>query len=234
MPNSTRKQPTSTPSIQYTSTIKKKKNLNPTTSISTSKAHNQCPKFIGKIVKKASNELSDNLRVKENKSYETSPKQCHTNLKISAGLIPRARDQPRAITLTNPITKTIHTGPQEVIDIVITHCHKEQQRATPENLPKASWTQPQNPDLFDIQPQPHHTPTYLSEILDTYITRSQYDRGVNKLFLIVAKHSYTSIEWCISATCLLYKPINKNDPRNIANYRLIALMNGILDYGPPS
>jgi hypothetical protein len=43
----------------------------------------------------------------------------------------------------------------------------------------------------------------------------------------MAKHNYTPIAWCRSATCLLYKP-NKKDPHNIAYYRPIALMNGIL------
>ncbi len=44
----------------------------------------------------------------------------------------------------------------------------------------------------------------------------------------MAKHNYTPEEWCRSATCLLYKP-NKKDPHNIAYYRPIALMNGILN-----
>jgi len=43
----------------------------------------------------------------------------------------------------------------------------------------------------------------------------------------MAKHSYTPREWCKDVYCLLYKPIKKN-PRNIAYFRPIALMNGIL------
>ena len=43
----------------------------------------------------------------------------------------------------------------------------------------------------------------------------------------MVKHNYTTREWCKSATCLLFKP-NKKDPHNIAYYRPIALMNGIL------
>jgi len=43
----------------------------------------------------------------------------------------------------------------------------------------------------------------------------------------MAKHNYTPRDWCKSATCLLYKP-SKKDPHNIAYYRPIALMNGIL------
>ena len=43
----------------------------------------------------------------------------------------------------------------------------------------------------------------------------------------MAKHDYTPREWCKSATCLLYKP-NKKDPHDIAYYRPIALMHGIL------
>ena len=47
------------------------------------------------------------------------------------------------------------------------------------------------------------------------------------LFQTMAKHNYTPKEWCRSATCLLYS-LNKKDPHNIALYRPIALMNGIL------
>jgi hypothetical protein len=43
----------------------------------------------------------------------------------------------------------------------------------------------------------------------------------------MAKHNYTPKEWCRSTTCLLYKT-NKKDPHNIAYYRPMALMNGIL------
>jgi hypothetical protein len=43
----------------------------------------------------------------------------------------------------------------------------------------------------------------------------------------MAKHIYTPRELFKSATCLLYKP-NKKDPHNIAYYRPIALINGIL------
>jgi hypothetical protein len=47
------------------------------------------------------------------------------------------------------------------------------------------------------------------------------------LFQLMTKHNYTPREWCKSATCLLYKP-NKKDTHDIACYRPIALMNGIL------
>ena len=50
---------------------------------------------------------------------------------------------------------------------------------------------------------------------------------IYNLFQIMAQHNYTPKAWCRSATCLLYKP-NKKDPHNIAYYRSIALMNGIL------
>jgi hypothetical protein len=89
--------------------------LKPSTPLLTSEAHQQCSKAVGTIV---SNTLSDKLRDKENKSYDKSPKHYHIYLKISTGLLPRARDQPRVTPLTNPLTITIHTNPQEVIDIV--------------------------------------------------------------------------------------------------------------------
>ena len=92
---------------------------------------------------------------------------------------------------------------------------------------------------------PAYTNPRLPEILDTYVTKSHYDRAINRappgqapgpyaitnelikhlpdeahtliltLFQLMAKHSYTPREWCKSATCLLYKP-NKKDPHNIA------------------
>ncbi len=73
--------------------------LNPAQLISTSEAHKQCNKAIGTIVRQASNTLNEKLRDKENESYDKSPKHYHTNLKISAELLPRAREQPRVTTL---------------------------------------------------------------------------------------------------------------------------------------
>ena len=141
--------------------------------------------------------------------------------------------------LRHPITNITHNTPQEVIDIVTKHYTKEQQRATPNTLPQAPWTLPQNPDNFVVTPPtqdktPHPTPT-----LDTYITRGHYDRATTRapegkapgpdaitnelikhlpetthtliynLFQLMAKHNYTPKEWCRSATCLLYKPNKK-------------------------
>jgi hypothetical protein len=37
-----------------------------------------------------------------------------------------------------------------------------------------------NPDNFDIQPPPYHTPTQSIETLDTCITKNHYDRAVNR------------------------------------------------------
>ena len=68
---------------------------NPAQPISASKAHKQCNKAIGTIVRQTSNTLNEELRDKENDSYDKSPKHYHNNLKISAGLLPRARDQPK-------------------------------------------------------------------------------------------------------------------------------------------
>jgi hypothetical protein len=87
---------------------------------------------------------------------------------------------------------------------------------------------------------PAHTNPRPPETLDTYITKSHYDRAKSRappdkahgpdaitnelikhlpedahkliliLFQLVAKHNYTPREWYKSATCLLYKP-NKKD-----------------------
>ena len=72
--------------------------LNPAKLISTSEAHKQCNKAIRTIVRQASNTLNENLSDKENESHDKSSKYYHNNLKISAGLLPRARDQFRVTT----------------------------------------------------------------------------------------------------------------------------------------
>jgi hypothetical protein len=98
--------------------------LNPVHPISTSEAHKQCNKAIGTIVRHASNTLNEKLRDKENDSYDKSPKQCHNNLTISAGLLPRAKDQPKVTALRHPATNITPNTPQAVIDIVTTHYTK--------------------------------------------------------------------------------------------------------------
>jgi len=129
--------------------------------------------------------------------------------------------------------------------------------ATPEHLPDAPWTQSHSPDNCNMAPPSQHTNPHPLETLDKYITKSQYGRAINRappgkapdpyaitnelikhlseeahtfiytLFQLMAKQNYTPREWCTSATCMLYKP-NKKDPHNIAYYRSIALVNGIL------
>jgi hypothetical protein len=126
--------------------------LQPDTPITTKEAQQQCSKAIGTIIRKASQTLTDKLRLKENNRYDKSPKHYHNNLKINAGINPRARDQPRVTALTHPITNKLQTTPQEVISIVTSHYELEQKRATPEQLPAAPWTQPQHPDNFTRSP----------------------------------------------------------------------------------
>jgi hypothetical protein len=152
--------------------------LQRTTPITTKKAHQLCSKAIGDIIRKASHTLSDKLRQKENTRYDTSLKYYHNKLRINAGIDSRARDQSRVKTLTHPSTKELQTTPQEVISIVTEHNELKQKRATPEYLPEAPWTQPQNPDKFTMSP-PAHTNPRSPETLDTYITKSHYDRAIN-------------------------------------------------------
>ena len=155
------------------------------------------------------------------------------------------------------LTNTIHNTPQDVIEIVRTHYTKEQQRSTPDHLPQAPWTQPQNPGSFEVilptqDTSPHPTPT-----LDTYIIRGHYDKATTRapegkahgpdaitnelikhlpeathtllytLFRIMTK---TTIHQRSGAEALpaYYNKPNKKHPHNIAYYRPITLMNGIL------
>jgi len=209
-------------------------------------------------VRQANNTLTEKPRDKENKGYEKIPTQYHNNLKIIAGLLSRAKGQPRGTTLRYPLTNTIYNTPQEVIDIVTSHYTKEQQRATPDQLPQAPWIQPQNLDNFEFAPPIYNTTPHPVASLDSYITRSYYDRATTRapegkapgpdaitnelikhlteathtflynLLRIMAKYKYTPKEWCRTSTCLLYKP-NKNDPHIIAYYRPVALVNSILN-----
>ncbi len=128
----------------------------------------------------ASNTLKEKLRDKENESYDKSPKLYQNNLKISAGLLPLARDQPKVTTLRHPSTNIIHNTPQDVKDIVTTHYTKEQQRATQDNLPQAPWTQPQNPDNFKVTPPTQDTTPHPTSALNTYIIRGHYDRTTTR------------------------------------------------------
>jgi len=146
-------------------TIKITQILQPTTPLTTIEAQRQCSRNIGTIINKAGNTLSDKIRDKENKRYDKSPKHYHNNLKIHAVLIPRARDQPWVTSLTKPTAKQIHTTPKEVIDIVTSHYEKEHQRATPEHLTAAPWTQPKYPDNFGIKPPTPYTTPQPSETL---------------------------------------------------------------------
>ena len=104
--------------------------LSPSKPISTLEAHKQCNKAICTIVRQASNTLDEKLGDKENESYDKSPRHYHNNLKISVGLLPRARDKPKVTTLRHPLTNTTHNAPQYVIDIVTIHCTKEKKSIT--------------------------------------------------------------------------------------------------------
>ncbi len=102
-----------------------------------SEAHKHCNNAIETIVRQANNTLNEKLRDKENESYDKCPNHYHNNLTISAGLLPRARDQSKVTTLRHPSINIIHNTPQDVIAIVTTHFTKEQQRAIPDHLPQA-------------------------------------------------------------------------------------------------
>jgi hypothetical protein len=72
--------------------------------------------------------LSDEIRDKDNNSYDKSPKHYYNNLKVNAGINPRIKDQPMGTALTNPNTKILQTSPHEVISIVTTHFERGKKR----------------------------------------------------------------------------------------------------------
>ncbi len=90
----------------------------------------------------------DKLRKKEDTLYKNSPKRYHANLKISAGLQPRAKDQPNLATVRDPKTKEITSQPQAIIDTVQTYYEQEHSRTTPDNLQKPPWQNPSNQDPY--------------------------------------------------------------------------------------
>jgi hypothetical protein len=98
----------------------------------------------------------DKLRKKEDAIYKTSPKRYHANLKTSAGLQPRAKDQPNLTTIRDPKTKDITTQPQAILDIVHSHYKQEHSRTTPDEIPTPPWLNPDNPDNYETKPK---TPT---------------------------------------------------------------------------
>jgi len=142
-------------------------------------------------------------------------------------------------TLRHPPTNTIHNTSYDVIDIATTHYMKEQQRSTPNHLPQAPWTQPQNPDNFEVTPPTQDTTPHPIPTLDTCITRGYYDRTTtrvlegkapvpdaitNKLIKHLPEASHTQDTTTrqrsgaeTPRTCLLYRP-NKKDPHIIAYY----------------
>ncbi len=61
-----------------------------------------CHKAISTIINKANRKLIDKLRKKEDALYKQSPKRYHANLKTTAGLQPRAKDQPNLSTIREP------------------------------------------------------------------------------------------------------------------------------------
>ncbi len=83
-------------------------------------------------------------------------------------------------TLRHPFTNTIYYTPQDVIDIITTHYTKEHERATPDRLPKAPWTQQQNPDNFEVTSPTQDATLHPTPTLDTYITRGRYDRATTR------------------------------------------------------
>ena len=66
-----------------------------------------CHNAISTIINKANQKLMDKLRKKEDTKYKKNPKRYHANLKTSAGLQPRVKDQPNLTTIRDPETKEI-------------------------------------------------------------------------------------------------------------------------------
>jgi hypothetical protein len=218
-----------------------------------------CHKAISSIINKANRKLMDKLKKKEDTLYKNSPKRYHANLKNSAGLQLRAKDQPNLVTIRDPKTTVITSQPQAIIDTVQSYCEQEHSCTTPDNLPTPPWQNPSNPYPYETKLKDLNKAQHT---LDHYLTKGHYTMAYQKastgkapspdalpneiikflpdtahdlifdLFQLMARHSYTPKKWCVSATRLVYKP-NKSDPHNPANYRPIALMSCILNFGHP-
>jgi hypothetical protein len=94
-----------------------------------------CNTVIPTIVNKAKNKLEDTLQRNETAPNKKSAKRYHQNLKSSAGLQPRARDQPILQTIRDPVTNEITTNPHTVISTIQSYYEKEHSRTTPDYIP---------------------------------------------------------------------------------------------------
>jgi len=70
-----------------------------------------CHKAIASIISKANRKLMDTIRKKEDGIYKNRPKRYHDNLKTTADLQPRAKDQLNLATVRDPATNGITTNP---------------------------------------------------------------------------------------------------------------------------
>jgi hypothetical protein len=130
-----------------------------------------CHKLSQSLSTKQTENSSTNLG-KRGRHIKKSPKRYHANLKTSAGLQPRAKDQPSLSTIRDPETNEITTQPQAILDIVHSHYKQEHSRTTPDNLPTPPWQNPDNPDYYETKPK---DPNKAQHTLDHYLFRGHYN-----------------------------------------------------------
>ena len=216
--------------------------------------HTAAKQQISKLLRTAATSHRRRREDAENRRYDSNPKAYHKTLKVQAGLEPQSASLPRLQSVIDPHTGQETTDPATVVATVQEYFTKELKRATPEDLPRFPWENPDNPDNFSLT----HPPTARTHpSLATALTQGHYNLAIRRLaegkapgpdgipneilkhlptqvhdiifhlFQKMAAISYTPQAWCMSATCLLFKP-QKKDPTNPACYRPIALMNCIL------
>ena len=212
-----------------------------------------CRKEIRAIRKVAQTEHEKHIEHKENAFFDTNRKLYHKGLKVDAGLLHKSGTLPDLDTVHT--THGPSSDPVTVTQKVKEFFEEELRSVTPDPLPRPPWEDPEAPDPYTLRA--HNLQATQPANMSYLLHASHYETAVARLALgkapgpdgipnEVIKHlpqqahdaiyllfnhmgslNHTPHAWCISATCLLFKP-NKKDPLTPASYRPIALMNCIL------
>ena len=214
-----------------------------------------CRKGIADIIKAAKHRLRARKERQENARYDNNVKSYHRGMKIQAAVLPNPKIQPTLKSARHPLTKEVTNEPEEVINIVRHYFDKALRRATAEHPGDPPWETSENPDNFTLSTS--YPLTDIPQSMSDMLNRGHYNTAIRKLatgkapgpdgipneiirylptqmhdliynfFKLSSRIEYIPYTWCVSATCLIYKP-HKQDPHNPGCYRPIALMNCIL------
>jgi hypothetical protein len=99
-----------------------------------------CYKAIATIMSKANRKIAEIFRKKEYSLYKKSPRRYHHNLKTTAGLQTKAKDQLNLVMIRDPRTNEILAELNQILNILKTYFEKKiflQHTGIHTSLPKA-------------------------------------------------------------------------------------------------